>query len=360
MVKNLIVFGNIFHHLINNKLYNLKKCRKEIINKKHYLEKNSLKKCDHYYIQYILCKYILKILKDKENYEVFITQIKWGKNFKIQYLFDFFNNIQQSNICNDLDNKKKNYRKCIKSMKGGSLSLQKNSDFSPNNLSINNRYNNLVNNKIYFDISKLKNNFKDYEDYIFIDYGSTNSKVFLKNDKKHINIYNKSLEYIINDIISNPTKDVKKLKIFLEKNNYYPKHLLIFATAGMRNSTKENFKLVKMKFRVLSETLISIGIKTHKYIISGHLEGFLEMKVLQHKFKSKLKKYINIDLFSMGGQSIQHIILRNNKFTFEVDNTFGGFTINKYCKKILSKKNIKFRKNNNKSRKNNISFSESL
>ena len=98
MVKKILVFGNIFHHLIKNNLYTNKKFKEEILKKKSNLENNVLEKCDNFYIQYTLCKYILRILKEKKDYDIYINKIKWSKYFKIQYLLDFFSKIKQNNI----------------------------------------------------------------------------------------------------------------------------------------------------------------------------------------------------------------------------------------------------------------------
>ena len=114
-------------------------------------------------------------------------------------------------------------------MKGGSLSLKQNSttDFFPNNLSISEVYEDFDNQKINFDISKLKK-FSNFQSYLFVDYGSTNSKVFIKNDIKHINIHNNELEHIINDLILNPSKTTINLQKFINKNHNKIKDMIIF------------------------------------------------------------------------------------------------------------------------------------
>tara|TARA_A100001015_G_C15019606_1_gene727306 strand:+ start:194 stop:1279 length:1086 start_codon:yes stop_codon:yes gene_type:complete len=361
MVKKILVFGNIFHHLIENNLYTNKKFKDEILKKKSYLENNVLEKCDNFYIQYTLCKYILRILKEKKNYDVYVNKLKWGKHFKIQYLLDFFSNIKQNNICDDLDTKHNTYKRCIKSMKGGSLSLKKNSttDFFPNNLSISELFEDFNNQKINFDISKLKKRFSNFNSYIFVDFGSTNSKVFIKNDIRHINIHNSELEHIINDLILNPNKTTVNLKKFINNNNHKIKDMIIFATAGIRNSTKEKYNLVKKNFNTLANNLKKIGITLHSFVISGHLEGYLEMRVFEHKFDYIKKKYNTIDLYSMGGGSIQHVTNKNNNYYFEVDNRFGGNSIKEFCIKSLKKRSKK-NKTKKKKRNNSISYSESL
>ena len=92
----------------------------------------------------------MRILKEKKNYDFYVNRLKLCKHFKIRYLLYFFSNIQQNNICEDLDKKHNTYKSCIKSMKGGSLSLKKNSttDFFPNNLSISEVYEDLNNQKL--------------------------------------------------------------------------------------------------------------------------------------------------------------------------------------------------------------------
>ncbi len=355
MNKKIIVFGNIFHYLINNKIYNFKEFKSEIINKKNYLEKLSLEKCDKHYIQYTLCKYILKILKKNQGSKIFLTEIKWGKHFKIQYLFDFFDNVNQKNICKDLDNGKINYKKCIKSLKGGASPKLSGSDFIPSDLSIGESVTSISKDKLKFNIDSLKKKFLGINDYIFIDFGSTNSKVFYKNDIKHINIHNKKLETIINNILQNNSFDIKILQDFLKNEKYNVNNIILFATAGVRNSSNFNLRLIRKKFKFLSKEFKKINLLMDCFVISGHLEGFLEMRVLNHKYITKLKKYNHIELFSMGGQSIQHIVLNDKKYTFEVDNRFGGSSIKSFCKKTVKKMLKK-----NKTKKKEISYSESL
>ena len=134
----LLFFGNNFHHILENKIYKNKNFRKEILNRKSQLEKaNILNNCDNLYIQYILCKYIIKILNKKPDYDVYIGKIKWSESFKIQYLIDFFSVIKQNNICEDLEPRYTNFKKCIRVMKAGNTIFKnkkkKNTSiFSPN------------------------------------------------------------------------------------------------------------------------------------------------------------------------------------------------------------------------------------
>ena len=278
--------------------------------------------------------------------------MKWSKYFKIQYLLDFFSKIKQNNICDDLDTKHNTYKRCIKSIKGGGSLLPKQNsttDFFPNNLSISDVYEDTNNEDILFDITKLKKEFSSIKSYLFVDYGSTGIKVFIKNDIRNVNIHNNELEKIINDLIIQSSKNIKNLEKFLISNNYKIKDMIVFSTAGIRNSTKKNFNLVKQNFNILSNNLKKIKINLHSFVISGHLEGYLEMRVFENKFNSIRKKYNTIDLYSMGGQSIQHVTNKNNNYYFEVDNSFGGNSIKKNC---MSMKSIKTKGKKNKTKKN--------